>query len=120
MKKIFFVALNFVAFAVYGQKLEYNPNRDPIKTEDQIKTVPPKIKTMGLILRDASNLGNTAPLFIADGKIISKEEFSKLQPETIESVTVLKDKNSTELYGEKAKNGVLLIKTKILKEKDVQ
>ena len=37
---------------------------------------------------------------------------SALNPDKIERVTVLKDKSATELYGEKGKNGVLLITLK--------
>ena len=37
---------------------------------------------------------------------------SALDPNKIERVTVLKDKSATELYGEKGKNGVLLITLK--------
>lgn len=51
-------------------------------------------------------------LFILDDKIISKEEVEKYNPNDIETVTVLKDKAATEAYGEKGKNGVIIIVTK--------
>ncbi|WP_370001172.1 M56 family metallopeptidase [Winogradskyella sp.] len=53
-----------------------------------------------------------SPLFIIDGKESTKEEVHKISPKLIESVTVLKDKSATEKYGEKGKNGVIVIKTK--------
>jgi TonB family protein len=72
----------------------------------------------------ASSYGNTPPppsmdfdsknppLFILDGKTIEKSEMDKIKPETIESIEVLKDESSKALYGEKGKNGVILITSK--------
>jgi len=51
-------------------------------------------------------------LTILDGEIITNEQLKAIDPNTIESITVLKDKNAISLYGEKAKNGVILITTK--------
>lgn len=58
-----------------------------------------------------SNTGKD-PLFIIDGKEVSKDKIQDINPNNIESVTVLKDKNAKEKYGEKGKNGVIIIKTK--------
>jgi TonB-dependent SusC/RagA subfamily outer membrane receptor len=52
------------------------------------------------------------PLFIVDGKEISKEKFKDLNVKNIESVNVLKDKSAIEKYGDKGKNGVIIITTK--------
>ncbi|MFS2834514.1 TonB family protein [Bacteroides uniformis] len=52
------------------------------------------------------------PLYIVDGKEVTPSVMSALNPDKIERVTVLKDKSATELYGEKGKNGVLLITLK--------
>ena len=52
------------------------------------------------------------PLYIIDGKEVSKEKLVKTNPKNIESVTVLKDKNAIEKYGKKGKDGVIIIKTK--------
>ena len=52
----------------------------------------------------------TKPLFIVDGK--ETESIETLDPETIESISVLKEKSATVLYGEKGKNGVVLITSK--------
>jgi len=51
-------------------------------------------------------------LFILDGKEISKEDLDKISPERIESISVLKDEDSKTQFGAKAKNGVVLIRTK--------
>ena len=51
-------------------------------------------------------------LYILDGKEATSEDINGLDPNTIESISVLKDDNAVKLYGEKGKNGVIIIKTK--------
>ena len=50
------------------------------------------------------------PLYIVDG--VKKVDMSSIDPDQIESISVLKDKSSTTIYGEEGKNGVVLITTK--------
>ena len=67
------------------------------------------------------NAGN-APLYVLDGAIMNTGDASRLQttsnllstlnPNDIESITVLKDAASTAVYGSRAANGVILITTK--------
>jgi TonB family protein len=52
------------------------------------------------------------PLYIVDGVVIEDLDFTSLDPNEIQSITVLKDTTATNLYGEKAKNGVIIIKKK--------
>jgi len=52
------------------------------------------------------------PLIILDGKIITNAEMEKLNPHSIESISVLKDESATKAYGEKAKNGVIVLSSK--------
>ena len=51
-------------------------------------------------------------LYIVDGKEISAKKTQEVKPGNIDNITVLKDKSATELYGEKGKNGVVIITTK--------
>ena len=51
------------------------------------------------------------PLVIVDDKEY-KGSMESIDPETIKTITVLKDKAATDLYGEKAKDGVVVIETK--------
>ncbi|MCP9237135.1 SusC/RagA family TonB-linked outer membrane protein [Lewinella sp. JB7] len=51
------------------------------------------------------------PLYVVDG-IIFSGSLNSINPNDIESLTVLKDASSTALYGAKAANGVILITTK--------
>ena len=52
------------------------------------------------------------PLFIIDGSEVKMEEVNKLIPQEIESVKVLKGEKALDKYGEKAKYGVVEIKSK--------
>ena len=51
-------------------------------------------------------------MMILDGKEISSEEFEKLDTDKIEKVEVLKGESATKKYGEKGKDGVIIITTK--------
>ncbi|KJF44455.1 carboxypeptidase-like regulatory domain-containing protein [Draconibacterium sediminis] len=50
------------------------------------------------------------PLYVVDGKIQASLDY--LSPANIESISVLKDQSSTSLYGDKGKNGVIIVTTK--------
>jgi TonB-dependent SusC/RagA subfamily outer membrane receptor len=54
----------------------------------------------------------STPLYIIDGVEMSEEGMKKLNPSEIESVNVLKDNAATAIYGNKGKNGVILITLK--------
>lgn len=51
------------------------------------------------------------PLVIVDGKeVLEKDALSKLAVDRIKSFTILKDKSATSAYGDKAKDGVIIVK----------
>ena len=52
------------------------------------------------------------PLYILDGKEITSKEMKDIDPKNIEKVEVLKDDAATKKYGDKGKNGVVMITTK--------
>ena len=54
------------------------------------------------------------PLIIVDGKEVNAKLMKAIDPKAIESVSVLKDKTGIVLYGEKGKNGVVIITLKDL------
>lgn len=109
------------------------------RTEDEVKNIPPvHIESMHVYTdKDAINkygdkgkngvifikmqpeaggksvvtTGSESLLIIVDGKISTLEDFNALSPETIESVNVINDAPE-ETYGEAARNGVLIVKTK--------
>lgn len=56
--------------------------------------------------------GKETPLVVVDGEEISVSSLEKLSPDTFESISVLKEEDAINRFGEKGKNGVLLITTK--------
>jgi TonB-dependent SusC/RagA subfamily outer membrane receptor len=57
------------------------------------------------------------PLIFMDGEKISRQQFNKLIPDSIQAFSILKDSAAIKIYGEEGKNGVILIKTKSVDEK---
>jgi len=62
-----------------------------------------------LRIRGANTLGDNSPLVVVDG--IAGRNLERLDPATIESVTVLKDASAA-IYGSRAANGVILVTTR--------
>ena len=52
------------------------------------------------------------PYVIVDGKPIDGSKLKEIDPKTIDHMEVLKSQPAIEKYGEKAKNGVIIITTK--------
>ncbi|MBR6842757.1 MAG: TonB family protein [Prevotella sp.] len=71
-----------------------------------------KIKPSELVVVGYDSETSQKPLVYVDGKEIPFENMSKVDPKTIDRMDVLKDKQAVDKYGEKAKNGVILITTK--------
>ncbi len=60
-----------------------------------------------------SFLAGEDPLWVVDGMVVqSAGGLFGIDPNTIESISVLKDAGSTAIYGSRGANGVILIKTK--------
>lgn len=54
----------------------------------------------------------TDPLIILDGVQISASDLNNLDPEIIESFSILKDATATAMYGSRGANGVMIVTTK--------
>ena len=69
-------------------------------------------------IRGIGTVGNTQPLFVIDGVPVgrnsgtSSNPLSTINPNDIESISVLKDASAAAVYGVRAANGVVLITTK--------
>jgi len=67
---------------------------------------------MNIRVRGAASItAGTSPLYVVDGNPITGG-ISNINPNEIESISVLKDAAATALYGSRAANGVVLIETK--------
>ncbi len=62
-------------------------------------------------IRGIGSVNNNDPLYIIDG-VPTSGGLSQLNPNDIESMTVLKDASSSAIYGVRAANGVILVTTK--------
>ncbi|WP_080905368.1 TonB-dependent receptor [Parabacteroides sp. Marseille-P3160] len=62
-----------------------------------------------LMIRGQGTLNNSSPLIIIDGV---EGDISRVSPQDIENISVLKDAASASIYGSRAANGVILITTK--------
>lgn len=78
----------------------------------------PTGRTRNLLIRGINTLGNTSPLYIIDG-IPSKDAnvFNYMDPNSIESIQVLKDAAAASIYGSRASNGVIIVTTRKGKDK---
>ncbi|RYY19485.1 MAG: SusC/RagA family TonB-linked outer membrane protein, partial [Sphingobacteriaceae bacterium] len=56
--------------------------------------------------------GSSTPLYVLDGIPIEGTYFQTINPEDIESATVLKDASAKALYGSRGSNGVIVLTTK--------
>src|SRR5690554_2471424 len=75
---------------------------------------------MEVTIRGIGSLGaGSAPLYVIDGFPVGSSIGQNLNPNDIESISVLKDAASTAIYGARGSNGVILITTKTAKEGEV-
>ena len=67
--------------------------------------------TPSINFRGRGNLGTSAPLYVIDGAIADATVFSNLDPNTIESISFLKDASSA-IYGSRAAYGLYWLRLK--------
>ncbi|MFD1820592.1 TonB-linked outer membrane protein, SusC/RagA family [Pseudarcicella hirudinis] len=66
-----------------------------------------------ILIRGANTLGNTDPLYIIDGVPTKRPEVLQgINPNSIQSIQVLKDASAASIYGSRASNGVIIVTTK--------
>jgi TonB family protein len=90
---------------IYFQIGRENPAAG-IFTTKNIEKIPSKIKEEAMVLNYSEYL------LIVDGKETNTEIVKKLNPENIEKMEILKGQEARKQYGEKGRNGVLVIMSK--------
>ncbi|MBO9673116.1 MAG: TonB-dependent receptor [Sphingobacteriaceae bacterium] len=63
-------------------------------------------------IRGVSSYNNASALYVIDGVVRDAGSFSQLDPNEIESISILKDAGSAAIYGVRSTNGVILVTTK--------
>ena len=78
-----------------------------------VQTIPPYGDSPTFEIRGQSSLnkGNASPLIVVDGFPI-EGNFSSINPNDVESVTILKDAAAASIWGAKSANGVIVVTTK--------
>ncbi|MDR0836508.1 MAG: TonB-dependent receptor [Tannerella sp.] len=62
----------------------------------------------------------TSPLILIDGFEATSDDLARLQPDDIESFSILKDASATVLYGARGANGIIVVSTKSGREGPVK
>lgn len=86
-------------------KLESENSND--KSADKAGQSEMKSNGMGKGAKASANA--KAPLYVVDGKEMSKAEVDKIKPKDIKSINVLKGESATKIYGDRGANGVVVI-----------
>lgn len=83
-----------------------NRVRDMAKQDDWDDEPAIKIRGVGTINP------NNPPLFVVNGVVVSQNEISNIDPNTILNVETLKNSSATAIYGSRGANGVIVVTTK--------
>jgi len=67
-------------------------------------------ETAKVRIRGFSSFENNDPLYVVDG--VPTQDISSLNPNDIQSISVLKDAGAASIYGSRASNGVIVVTTK--------
>jgi TonB-linked SusC/RagA family outer membrane protein len=67
-------------------------------------------ETSKVRIRGFSSFENNDPLYIVDG--VPTQDISSMNPNDVESLSVLKDAGAASIYGSRASNGVIIVTTK--------
>jgi TonB-linked SusC/RagA family outer membrane protein len=79
----------------------------------QQRSMNPNDNTTNINIRGITSINNNDPLVVIDGMIMEDvNSMNLLNPNDIESISVLKDAGTAAIYGSRSANGVILITTK--------
>lgn len=79
----------------------------------QQRSMNPNDNTMNVNIRGITSMNTNDPLIVIDGMIMDDlASMNQLNPNDVESISVLKDAGSSAIYGSRSANGVILITTK--------
>jgi TonB-dependent SusC/RagA subfamily outer membrane receptor len=73
-----------------------------------------EVKIMGYssISRDKKQEEQAEPVYVVNGTVMSKAEFSKIDSKAIKNIEVLKDASATAVYGSRASGGAVVVTLK--------
>jgi TonB-dependent SusC/RagA subfamily outer membrane receptor len=114
-----------------GELVAFTPSGDQVKIKSSLETINKlnhlvksgDFKQIKVLANTSIAVGENAihykidesdnpPLYILDGKEISVAQLKTMNPENIQQVAFLTGENVTTVYGDKGKNGVVMLKSK--------
>jgi TonB-dependent SusC/RagA subfamily outer membrane receptor len=111
-------SLDEVVVVGYGTKKAFSSSASIIKSEDIVSSL--YGEASGVTIRGASSVeSKNNLLYIVDGIPVESKDASKLNPDSIESIEILKGNKATSIYGNKASNGVIIINTRTTSQRRV-
>lgn len=78
----------------------------------QTRNFNPGDNSMNLNIRGVNTFNDNSPLIVIDGLISDGDSFNQLNPNDIETISVLKDAGTAAIYGSRSSNGVIMVTTK--------
>jgi TonB family protein len=104
------LVISYVGFETVSQ---------PISQTEMVVTLKRKIVSIEFDNQNSAtkkseqiNVNDSKAMIIVDGKEINKVELEKISPDKIESISVLKGESAKATYGDKGKDGVILVTLK--------
>ena len=70
----------------------------------------PGVDDVTIYLRGASTTNGQSPLILIDG--VPRDDISSLDPNEVQTVSILKDASATAVFGVRGANGVILVTTR--------
>jgi TonB family protein len=108
-----------VTYTIYDKASSTRPSTLPISKAQKGETKI-NVRVDGQVniypLGQSKVIGIDNSLLVIDGIVVGQDVIKNINPENIESISVLKDAAAIALYGEKGKNGVIIMTTKKTKE----
>lgn len=85
-------------------------------SQDTVRSIDPLAQNQQLVIVNRKPIGDNKqggdPLFVIDGKIVTKAKLEALIPDDIQDISVLKGESARAIYGDRGQHGALVITTK--------
>lgn len=95
------------------QQPHHRPGRKRGRCDAYQRTGEPGQDNADFFVRGITTFGaNTSPLILIDNIELTSTDLARLQPDDIESFSIMKDATATALYGARGANGVIFVTTK--------
>jgi TonB-dependent SusC/RagA subfamily outer membrane receptor len=113
MKKAIIITLIILYKSTSGlaQKANLPLEAQKLPAVLEVKSPAPMATNIRICGPSRNSMAN-APLYVIDGKEMAHGDSLKIDPKDIESISILKDKSAIDIYGDRAKNGVIIITSK--------